>query len=76
MDAKNLYDGVGHLLTLSSMKEPPKPVSNGEEKTTSENGDLPQPVEENGVEPTDDEKKSSEQTSPTLHTDEKIGEAS
>ena len=81
MDAKNLYDGVGRLLTISSLKEPPKPVGNEKEKTTSENDDLPQPVVENGVEPIVDEMSRSnadeqEQNSPTLHTDEKIGEAS
>ncbi|XVE53874.1 hypothetical protein DITRI_Ditri03aG0036700 [Diplodiscus trichospermus] len=73
---ENLYDGVGGLLTISSSKEPPKPVSDGEEKTTSENGDLPQPVVENGVESIVDETRSSNADSPTLHTDEKMGEAS
>ena len=68
-------------MTISSSKEPPKPVSKGEEKTTSENDDLPQPVVENGVEPIVDEMSRSnadeqEQNSPTLHADEKIGEAS
>ena len=76
MDAKNLYDGVGRLLTISSLKEPPKPVGNEKEKTTSENGDLPQPVVENGGEPTVDETRSNadgkELNSPSLHTDEKI----
>lgn len=71
MDAKNLYDGVGRVLTISSLKECPKPVSNGEEKTTSENGDLPHPVVENGVEPTVYEIES-----PALQTDEKLEEAS
>ncbi|MBA0865289.1 hypothetical protein Goshw_010850 [Gossypium schwendimanii] len=52
MDAKNLYDGFGRLSTIASLKEPSKPVSNVEEKTTSENGDFPQAVMENGVEPT------------------------
>lgn len=52
MDAKNLYDGFGRLSTIASLKEPSKPVSNVEEKTTSENGDFRQAVMENGVEPT------------------------
>ncbi|XWS72428.1 hypothetical protein CRYUN_Cryun02cG0038700 [Craigia yunnanensis] len=77
MDAKDLYDGVGRLLTISSLNESPKPVSNGEEKTTSENSDLPQPVVENGVELTVNETESAnadgkEQNSPTLRTDEKL----
>lgn len=79
MDAKNLYEGLGRLLTISSTKEPPKPGSNGEEKTASENGDLPpQPVVENGVEPmVDNAADEKEQNSPSLHTDEKkVGETS
>ncbi|KAK6236711.1 hypothetical protein SCA6_012048 [Theobroma cacao] len=81
LDAKNLYDGVGRLLTISSLKEPPKRVSDAEEKTTSENGDLPQPVVENGVEPAVDETGSAnadekEHNIPTLQTDEKLGDAS
>ncbi|XP_031259252.1 conserved oligomeric Golgi complex subunit 8-like [Pistacia vera] len=47
MDAKNLYDGVGRLLTLSPAKELPKPVSGGEGKSIPENGKLS--AEENGV---------------------------
>ncbi|XVF48698.1 hypothetical protein PTKIN_Ptkin03bG0210700 [Pterospermum kingtungense] len=71
MDAKNLYDGVGRLLTISSSKEPPKPVSNEEEKTTSENGDLPQPVVENGVDEIESAKADGkEENSATLQTDE------
>ncbi|KAK6273839.1 hypothetical protein POUND7_010922 [Theobroma cacao] len=81
LDAKNLYDGVGRLLTISSLKEPPKRVSDAEEMTTSENGDLPQPVVENGVEPAVDETGSAnadekEHNIPTLQTDEKLGDAS
>ncbi|MBA0764437.1 hypothetical protein Gotri_013792 [Gossypium trilobum] len=79
MDAKNLYEGLGRLLTISSTKEPPKPVGNGEEKTASGNGDLPsQPVVENGIEPTvDNAADEKEQNSPALHTDEKkVGETS
>ncbi|KAK8568599.1 hypothetical protein V6N13_106503 [Hibiscus sabdariffa] len=78
MDAKSLYDGVGRLLTISSLKELPKPVSNGEEKATSENGDVPhQPaVVENGGESTVENADGKEEESPTSHTDEKIGEAS
>ncbi|KAK6248936.1 hypothetical protein QUC31_020501 [Theobroma cacao] len=81
LDAKSLYDGVGRLLTISSLKEPPKRVSDAEEKTTSENGDLPQPVVENGVEPAVDETGSAnadekEHNIPTLQTDEKLGDAS
>ncbi|XVF35309.1 hypothetical protein REPUB_Repub18cG0134400 [Reevesia pubescens] len=73
MDAKNLYDGVGRLLTISSLKEPPKPVSNSKEKTSSENGDLPQqPVVENGVEPTVEETESTNAEG----KEEKLGEAS
>ncbi|KAJ0034941.1 hypothetical protein Pint_25779 [Pistacia integerrima] len=47
MDAKNLYDGVGRLLTLSPAKELPKPVNGGEGKSIPENGELS--AEENGV---------------------------
>lgn len=49
MDAKNLYDGIGRLLTVSSRKEVPKPVNNREEKSVTENGVLPS--EENGISP-------------------------
>ena len=47
MDAKNLYDGVGRLLTVSSSRELPKPIGNDEAKSTTQNGDLP--LVENGV---------------------------
>lgn len=50
MDAKNLYDGIDRLLTVSSKtKEVPKPVNNEVGKSLTENGDLPS--EENGVSP-------------------------
>lgn len=47
MDAKNLYDGIGRLLTVSPSRDLNKPVNNAEEKSISENGDSP--VVENGV---------------------------
>ncbi|KAI4337157.1 hypothetical protein L6164_015605 [Bauhinia variegata] len=49
MDAKNLYDGVSRLLEASSARELPRPVSNGEAKSSTENGDLS--VVENGETP-------------------------
>ncbi|KAK8698545.1 hypothetical protein V6N13_114657 [Hibiscus sabdariffa] len=78
MDAKSLYDGVGRLLTMSSSKELPKSVSNGEGKSTSENGDLPhQPaVVENGGESTVENADGKEEENPISDTDEKIGAAS
>jgi hypothetical protein len=48
MDAKNLYDGIGRLLTVSPSRDLSKPVHNAEEKKSiPENGNLP--VVENGV---------------------------
>lgn len=47
MDAKNLYDGVGRLLTLSPAKELPKPVIGGVGNSIPENGKVS--AEENGV---------------------------
>ncbi|GMN36038.1 hypothetical protein TIFTF001_005721 [Ficus carica] len=47
MDAKNLYNGVSRLLTVSSSRELPKPVSNEEGKGIKENGEVPSV--ENGV---------------------------
>lgn len=47
MDAKNLYDGIGRLLTVSPSRDLSKPVKNAEEKSIPENGNLP--VVENGV---------------------------
>lgn len=41
MDAKNLYDGVSRLLTVSSSRELRKPVSNEEGKGITENGEVP-----------------------------------
>ncbi|KAJ0030032.1 hypothetical protein Pint_13755 [Pistacia integerrima] len=38
MDAKNLYDGIRRLLTLSPSKELPKQVNNGEEMSIKEDG--------------------------------------
>lgn len=50
MDAKNLYNGVSRLLTVSSSRELPKPVSNEEGKRRTENGEVPSvPSVENGV---------------------------
>ncbi|BBG95073.1 S-adenosyl-L-methionine-dependent methyltransferases superfamily protein [Prunus dulcis] len=57
MDAKNLYDGIGRLLTVTPSRGPSKPVGDGNgdadgdgnEKSVTENGDLP--VVENGVTP-------------------------
>lgn len=75
MDAKNLYDGIGRLVSLFSSRELPKPVNSGEEKSITENGDLPsQPSQENGVasvEQTEDANAHVvEEESPTLQTDE------
>lgn len=72
MDAKNVYDGIGRLLATSSSRELPKPVSNPEEKSISENGDLP--VVENGVAPDVEQTQGTntdekEQKSPTLQID-------
>ncbi|PPR87797.1 hypothetical protein GOBAR_AA32898 [Gossypium barbadense] len=52
MDVKNLYDGFSRPSIIASLKEPSKPISNVEENTTSENGDVPQAVMKIGVEPT------------------------
>lgn len=65
LDAKNLYDGIGRLLTVSSSRELPKTVSNAEEKTITENGDMP--ALENGA--TSDADK--DQKSPSLISNEK-----
>ncbi|GLT25603.1 hypothetical protein SLA2020_007240 [Shorea laevis] len=74
MEAKNLYEGVGRLLTISSSRELPKPVNNGEEKKVSENGD--QPVIKDGINSVEEAEASNpedtEQTSPALQTDEKV----
>lgn len=40
MDAKYVYDGISRLLATSSARELPKPVSNGELRSVTENGDL------------------------------------
>lgn len=45
MDAKELYEGVGRLLTHSS-RELPRPLNGADGKNISENGD--HPVMENG----------------------------
>lgn len=47
MDAKNLYDGIGRLLTVTPARQIVKLVNNAERKSISENGDSP--VVENGV---------------------------
>ncbi|KAL5559469.1 hypothetical protein UlMin_035680 [Ulmus minor] len=77
MDAKNLYEGVSRLLTVSSSRELPKPVSNGDGKSVAENGQLPSV--ENGVasvEQTEDANTDGkEQKSPTSQADEKFGDA-
>ncbi|KAK5830061.1 hypothetical protein PVK06_013855 [Gossypium arboreum] len=52
MDVKNLYDGFSRPSIIALLKEPSKPISNVEENTTSENGDVPQAVMKIGVEPT------------------------
>ncbi|GKV03645.1 hypothetical protein SLEP1_g15917 [Rubroshorea leprosula] len=74
MEAKNLYEGVGRLLTISSSRELPKPINNGVEKKVSENGD--QPVIEDGINSVEEAEASNpedkEQTSPTLQNDEKV----
>lgn len=68
MDAKNLYDGIGRLLTVSSSRELPKTVSTVEEKNITENGDMA--ALENGA--TSDADK--DQKSPSLHSNEKHSE--
>ncbi|KAA8546213.1 hypothetical protein F0562_003048 [Nyssa sinensis] len=40
-DTKNLFDGIGRLLATSSSREVVKTVHNTEERSISENGDLP-----------------------------------
>ncbi|GLT85571.1 hypothetical protein SLE2022_037580 [Rubroshorea leprosula] len=74
MEAKNLYEGVGRLLTISSSRELPKSINNGVEKKVSENGD--QPVIEDGINSVEEAEASNpedkEQTSPTLQNDEKV----
>lgn len=47
MDAKNLYGGIGRLLTVTPARQIVKLVNNAERKSISENGDSP--VVENGV---------------------------
>lgn len=72
LDAKNLYDGIGRLLTVSSSRELPKAVSsNAEEKNVTENGDMP--ALENGATP-DAEDKDQDQKSSPLHSNEKHSE--
>jgi hypothetical protein len=73
MDAKNLYDGIGRLLTVSSSRDLSKPVNNAEEKSISENGNSP--VVENGVvadvEQTTGADANEKEESPTLQTGER-----
>lgn len=40
MDAKNVYEGLSRLLATSSARELPRPVSNGELRSVTENGNL------------------------------------
>lgn len=41
MDAKNLYEGIGRLISVSSARELQRPVSRGGDgKSKTENGDL------------------------------------
>lgn len=49
LEAKNLFNGIGRLLTLSPSRELPKPTNNGTDgrKSAPENGDMPKV--ENGV---------------------------
>lgn len=49
LEAKNLFDGIGRLLTLSPSRELTKPTNNGTDgrKSVPENGDMPKV--ENGV---------------------------
>lgn len=75
MDAKNLYDGIGRLVRVFSSREVPKPVNNGEDKSITENGDLPsQPSKENGVAPVEQTEDANadviEEKSPTMQNDE------
>lgn len=69
LDAKNLYDGIGRLLTVSSSRELPKTVSNAEEKTITENGEMPA-LENGGTSDADKE----DQKSPSLISNEKHSE--
>lgn len=47
-DAKNLFEGISKLLTTSPSRELPKPIHTVENKTISENGNLPS-VENDGT---------------------------
>ncbi|XP_062159644.1 conserved oligomeric Golgi complex subunit 8 [Alnus glutinosa] len=75
MDAKNLYDGIGRLLTVSPSRDLSKPVNNAEEKSISENGNSP--VVENGVAADFEQTTSADadadekEGSPTLQTGER-----
>lgn len=68
LDAKNLYDGIGRLLTVSSSRDLPATVSNAEEQVVAENGDMP--ALENGATPDADK----DQKSPPSHSNEKQSE--
>lgn len=73
MDAKNLYDGIGRLLTVSPSRDLVKPANTAEAKSISENGDLT--VVENGlmpgVEQTEGTDADEKEKSPALQTDER-----
>ncbi|KAI7992697.1 Conserved oligomeric Golgi complex subunit 8 [Camellia lanceoleosa] len=78
-DAKNLFDGIGRLLSTSRSKElpKPKPVQHTEEKITSENGNMS--VVENGVMPDVEQTGSSSvdenEQNITPQTEEKLADA-
>ncbi|XP_019154193.1 PREDICTED: conserved oligomeric Golgi complex subunit 8-like [Ipomoea nil] len=52
-DAKNLFEGISKLLATSPSRELPKPIHTVENKTISENGNLP--LVENGGTPNGDQ---------------------
>ncbi|XP_057959490.1 conserved oligomeric Golgi complex subunit 8 [Malania oleifera] len=61
-DAKNLFDGISRLLTVTPSREPPKPVQNTEGRSVSDNGDLPRvengdPVDVEQADGTNDEEQ-------------------
>ncbi|KAF5748335.1 hypothetical protein HS088_TW04G00287 [Tripterygium wilfordii] len=76
MDAKNLYDGISRLLSVSTSRKLPKAVNDADSKSVSENGDIT--VVENGdtlTSETEAPSTNEEQESRTPETDEKQGDA-
>ncbi|KAF5743175.1 hypothetical protein HS088_TW09G01240 [Tripterygium wilfordii] len=72
-DAKNLYDGISRLLSVSTSRELPKPANDADRKSVSENGDIT--VVEYGdtlaSEAVEGPSTNEEQESRTSETDEK-----